>query len=110
MNRLPRFATTAVVSAGVGLAVLGLGGGTAQAEYWWHWCPGQQPPSGSADRVIDWDWTVCHDYYYQSDGNGYRPADIIDEAGHVYSAAPVARPPYCPPWNVIVGPSACGGL
>lgn len=109
MNLLS-IATTAVATAGLGLAGMGLGAGTADAEYWWHWCPGQPPPSGASNRVIDWDWTVCHDYYYQSDGNGYRPADIIDESGRVYSAAPIARPPDCPPWNVIVGPSACGGL
>lgn len=60
----------------------------AEAAYWWHWCPGQELPAGTQDRVVDWDWNVCHDYYYQSNGNGNQPADIIDEAGRVYSAAP----------------------
>jgi hypothetical protein len=110
-HHLKEIAVGAIVSGGLALAGLGLTAGAAHADpYWFHWCPGQEHPSGTADRNVDWDWNVCHAYYYQSDGNGNHPADLIDETGRVYSAAPVARPDYCPPWNVVIGPSACGGL
>lgn len=84
-----RIATTVVLSGGLALAALGLGTGTAQAEYWFNWCPGQPQPYPATNRVIDWDWNVCHSYRYN--GN-----DVIDEAGRVYPATP-------PPPGAICG-------
>lgn len=85
MNRVShRMAKTAVTS---GLALVwALGGGTAEADdyYWFRWCPGQVNPAFSSDRVVDWDWTVCHKYRYE--GN-----TAIDDTGRVYPAP--ARPP-----------------
>jgi hypothetical protein len=72
MNRLMKGSATALlVSAGLGCAALGLGGGTAQADNgdWGpahHWCPGQPLPD-TGNRVTDplrWDMTICHTYYY----------------------------------------------
>lgn len=86
MINFARFATAAAVSGGLALAGLGFTAGTASADdyYWFTWCPGQIPPSGTTDRVVDWDWNVCHNYRYN--GN-----DLIDETGRVYPAP--APPP-----------------
>jgi hypothetical protein len=40
MNRISRFATTVLVSGGLGLAGLGLGAGIANAGGAYQWCPG----------------------------------------------------------------------
>jgi hypothetical protein len=59
-------ATTAVVSAGLGLAAFGLATGTAGAqpvfapEY--QWCPGDFWDPGWGDN---WDWGVCHDDHHR---------------------------------------------
>jgi len=66
MNRVSRIATTVVASGALGLAAFGLGAGVAQADTW---CPGQPVPGGFVD--VDWDWTVCHNYYAMS--RGYPP-------------------------------------
>ena len=82
MNRTTRLATTVVLSGGLGLAGLGLGAGTAQAGPIFgpsyeggncpggitctHWCPGDPLIPGSS--VITWDWNVCHDWYWNSEG------------------------------------------
>ena len=66
------FATSLLVSGGLGLAGLGLAAGTAQAGAF-HWCPGDPPITGytpdpatghmiSGPIYPDWDTTVCHDY------------------------------------------------
>ena len=83
MNRISRFATSVLVSGGLGLAGLGLASGTAQANPFWgpsygggncppgvgtctHWCPGDPPIPGS--QVITWDWNICHDWHWNSEG------------------------------------------
>jgi hypothetical protein len=82
MNRISRFATAVVVSGGLSLAGLGLATGTAQADPFWgpsynggncpggntctHWCPGDPLIPGS--QVITWDWNICHDWYWNSEG------------------------------------------
>ena len=79
MSRLSRFATALVVSGGVGMAGLGLGIGTAVADgpsyqggncpsglTCTHWCPGDPLIPGS--QVISWDWNVCHDWFWNSEG------------------------------------------
>ena len=74
-----RFATTVAVSGIVATAGLSLGAGTASAEgpsyqggncppgmTCTHWCPGDPVPPGS--QVVSWDWNVCHDWYWNSEG------------------------------------------
>ena len=76
-------AATALVSSGLGLAV---GAGTAQAQPvlpfpaddggWGpphHWCPGQLPLPATGNHITDplnWDWNVCHTYYFLWEGMG----------------------------------------
>ena len=57
MNRISRFATTVVMSGGLGLAGLALGAGPAQADTW---CPGDHMFNG----IPNWDTSVCHEYYW----------------------------------------------
>ncbi|MBP1823199.1 hypothetical protein [Mycobacterium sp. OAE908] len=95
-----------LLSTGVAITGIGLASGTAQADpHWFHWCPGQSRPV-SDDRPIDWDWSVCHAFYLQSSGNGYQPADLIDESGRVYPAAPAVPP--ATPCMPFIGPLPCG--
>jgi hypothetical protein len=139
MNRTSRFATTVVVSGSLGLAGLGLGLGTAQADPSWgpsygggncppgigtctHWCPGDPPIPGSEFGVISWDWNICHDWYWNSEGTVDIASNTIYPWRGVPHEAPPPPPPpgppppapprpaHCPPWNVIIGPSECGGL
>jgi hypothetical protein len=73
--------------------------------------------------VITWDWNVCHDWYWNSEGVVDIAANTIYPWRGVPHEAPpppppptgpppppAPRPAYCPPWNVIIGPSECGGL
>lgn len=90
MNGFSRFAIAAVTAGGLASAALGFTAAPASADYYWfNWCPGQPPPSATTDRVVDWDWNICHRYRYQ--GN-----DLIDEAGRIYPAPP-------PPPGAICG-------
>jgi hypothetical protein len=57
MNRISKFATSVVMSGGLGLAGLVLGVGPAQADTW---CPGDYMFTG----IPNWDMSVCHDYYW----------------------------------------------
>ena len=126
MSRIPRFATTVVVSGALGLAGLGLGAGAAVAEPppvvpgGYTWCPGQALPFSG----LGWDMGACHTYYFVPFGQGNVPlADLQGNPRESWIWADTApppptnpppplppRPPNCPPWNVIIGPSECGGL
>ncbi len=142
MNRIAHLATTLVVSGGVGLAGLTLASGTAQADnpFWGpsysgencppgvgsctHWCPGDPPIPGSEFGAISWDWNICHDWYWNSEGT----VDIATNTVYPWHGAPheaAPRPPApsgpppapaalpadCPPFNVaFFAPSRCGGL
>jgi hypothetical protein len=77
--QLSRIALTALVSAGVGLAGLGLAPASARADPntdWGpakHWCPGEPLPSTGnhvTDPLHDWNASVCHTYYYLWPGMG----------------------------------------
>lgn len=101
-------AATALVSGGLGLAV---GGGIAQAQPgpfaaddggWGpsqHWCPGEQPEPRTGNHITDplnWDWNVCHTYYFLWPGMGNVSSMIWDGEN------PPPRPPplvglYCDP-------------
>jgi hypothetical protein len=59
MSRFARLATIVLTSSGLGLAGLSLAG-TAQANYYATWCPGDPIPGGFAPEDVDWDWSVCH--------------------------------------------------
>jgi hypothetical protein len=138
MSRLSRFATALAVSGGIGLAGLGIGAPTAQADPAWgpsyeggncpwgvtctHWCPGDPLIPGS--QVISWDWDICHDWYWTSEGvvdvasNTIYPwhgvpheAPPLPAVGpHPPVPPPQPLPPDCPPWSPILAPSRCGGL
>ena len=142
MDRISRFAATVLISGGLGLAGLGLATGAAQADnpFWGpsygggncppgvgtctHWCPGDPPIPGSEFGAISWDWNICHDWYWNSEGT----VDIASNTvypwhGVPHEAAPQPPPPqgpppalpprpaHCPPFNVpFFAPSECGGL
>lgn len=120
MNRVSRFATAAVISGGLGLAGLGLGVGAAPAQPGGYtWCPGQALPS----QGLRWDMNVCHTFYTVPFGTGNVPMFDVDGNpldSYMWADSPPPppgpppplppRPAYCPPWNVIIGPSECGGL
>jgi hypothetical protein len=52
-------ATTVLVAGGLGLASLALAG-TAHADYYANWCPGQPIPGDFAPEDVNWDSSVCH--------------------------------------------------
>ncbi len=142
MNRIAHLATTLVVSGGVGLAGLTLASGTAQADnpFWGpsysgescppgvgsctHWCPGDPPIPGSEFGAISWDWNICHDWYWNSEGTvDIATNTVYPWHGAPHEAAPPPPPPSgpppapapwpadCPPFNVpFFAPSRCGGL
>lgn len=72
MKKYARFAaSTAVVTAGLGLVGLGAATG-AQAHVGpfpnYHWCPGQQWDPGWGNN---WEWNACHDDFHR-DIDGYN--------------------------------------
>ena len=134
MGRMSRYAIAVVVSGGVSLA----GMATAQADPAWgpsynggncpgsytctHWCPGDALYSWS--NMVAWDWNVCHDWYWNSEGTVDVATNIIypwHGTPHDAGPPPPALPPYtppppqplpadCPPWSPFLAPSRCGGL
>jgi len=138
MKRMARLATTVVVSGGIGLAGLGLATGTAQVDPIWgpsyeggncpegvtctHWCPGDSLIPGN--QVITWDWNICHDWYWDSEGTVDVATNIVYPwHGVTHEAVPPPAvgpapppapwqplPPDCPPWSPILAPTRCGGL
>ncbi|MCX2715794.1 hypothetical protein [Mycolicibacterium sp. J2] len=107
MNRFTRMAATVVMSGGVGLIVLG-GAGTADADgpsyqggncpgglTCTHWCPGDPLIPGAEFGVITWDWNICHDWYWTSEGTvDIATNTVYPWRGTPHQAAPVppARP------------------
>jgi hypothetical protein len=77
----------------LGLAALGLAGGTAEASPvpTYHWCPGN-PWDPSWSPVLDWNWNQCHDWQR---AGGPAPASW-GPWGPPPPWAPPAPPP--PPW------------
>ena len=94
-------ATTALVSAGLGMAGLAFGAGAAHADMYvpYHWCPGQPLPStgNHITNPIVWDMGVCHTYEYVPFGQGNVAQNIWDGPD-----APLPPPP-APP-----APPQCG--
>ena len=97
-RRIPRLATTVLVSGGLGLAALGLGAGIANAGGPYQWCPGQGMPN---DDPVVWDMSVCHTWYAVHYGQGNvpyadgRPSYIWDGDN------PPGPPPQ--PWTPLPG-------
>jgi hypothetical protein len=105
MNRVSRFAMTLLAAGGVGLA--GLASPAADAEIGpsyqggncppgltcTHWCPGDPVPPGS--QVVSWDWNVCHDWYWNSEGI----VDVTTNMMYPWSGVPhpAAPPPVFAP-------------
>jgi hypothetical protein len=100
------------------------GGNCPGGNTWTNWCPGDPLIPGSEFGVISWDWNVCHDWYWNSEGvvdiatnvvypwhgvphdNGPVPAPLPPAP----SLPPQPLPADCPPWSPILAPSRCGGL
>ena len=72
-------AATALVGGARGLAAFGLGAGVAHAQP--TWCPGDPVPGGFTD--VDWDWTVCHNYYAMTRGVPPRIVGLKVEDGAI---------------------------
>jgi hypothetical protein len=133
MTAISRLAAAIALSGGLSLAGLA----TAQADPAFgpsysggncppgitctHWCPGDALYSWS--NMVAWDWNVCHDWYWNSEGTVDVATNIVYPwHGAPHEAPPppplpvgpppppAPRPAHCPPWNVIIGPSECGGL
>jgi hypothetical protein len=98
-SRIARWATTAVLTGGLGLAGLGLGAGIANAGGPYQWCPGQDRGGfGGAFNTPgppNWDWGVCHTYYIVPMGQGNVSPSIWAD-----SAPP---PPAPQPWTPLPG-------
>ncbi len=116
---MKRIFAGALLSGGVAVAGLGLGDGTAIAQGVYTWCPGQPLPM----HGLGWDMNVCHSYQTVPFGTGNVPmhdvnGNPMDSYLWMDSPPPPLGPPpplpprpaHCPPWNVIIGPSECGGL
>jgi len=120
-TNIKRTIVGALLAGGVAAAGLGLGTGTATAQNppVGTWCPGQATPAGP----MGWDPNVCHTFWYVPFGKGN--VALFDLKGNPMDSyvwadsppppmgpppPPAPRPAHCPPWNVIIGPSECGGL
>jgi hypothetical protein len=83
-KNMKKMAGMAMLSGSLGLAALGLGAGTAQADSGpFHWCPGDpmqypQPAPHSGDQAgpgvyYNWDMNVCHTWYWVAHEKGNVP-------------------------------------
>jgi len=82
-RQIAGLAAAALASGGISLAAFGLGAGIAQADEPTSgtWCPGQRVPGGFTE--VNWDWTVCHNYYVQVRGMPPRIVGLkVEDGGH----------------------------
>jgi hypothetical protein len=111
MSRIWLAAAGVLVTAGLGCVGLGVGEGIAVAQPdpfatddggWGpphHWCPGEQPVPATGNHITDplnWDWNVCHTYYFLWPGMGNVSSLIWDGEN------PPPKPP--PPMGVYCDP------
>ena len=111
MSRVSRFAAAAVMAGVVAVSGLTSGTGSAAAEgpsynggncpggmTCTHWCPGDPAIPGS--QVLSWDWNICHDWYWNSEGI----VDVNSSTIYPWSGVPhqVAPPP--PPMGPAPAP------
>jgi hypothetical protein len=119
-RRIAGLATTVLLSAGLGLAALGLGAGTANAYTYgpFQWCPGQDMPNDPprSDAELVWDMSICHTYWFEYDVRTHAPARYWEGENlfptPIPPPPPQPLPPDCPlpfPFPFFV-PSKCGGL
>jgi len=96
-------ATTVLVSGGLGLASFALAG-TAHAIP--GWCPGDPPNWAPHIATWDFDWSVCHNFHYASDGV------VDDDTGTLYPYDGGAPRPWVqgplPPASSPGGPQCIG--
>jgi len=119
-HTVKRIVAGALLSGGVVVTGLGVGAGSAVAESpGYTWCPGQPLPR----HGLGWDMNVCHTFWTVQAGTGNVPMFDVNgnqQASSFWMDSPPPppgpppplppRPAHCPPWNVILGPSECGGL
>ncbi len=98
MNSTLRCAAIVVVSAGLGLAAVGLGVPPAHADGARTWCPGDDPRGGPGGPFVtsppNWDWNVCHTFYIVPAGQGNVSPGIWADSpppGGVPAPAPCGR-------------------
>lgn len=101
-----RIATTVAVSAGLGLAGIAVGPGTAQAYTYgpFQWCPGQPMPNDPPrpPDQLNWDMSVCHTYYYDWDVFTHSPVTYWE--GPNLFPTPIPPPPGPPPGTPFCSP------
>jgi hypothetical protein len=106
------FAASVLTFGCFGWAVLGLGEGFAQAQPirpvpaddndWGpphHWCPGQLPVPDTGNNVTDplnWDWHVCHTYYFVYQGMG-NVSKVVWDGDNPPPKPPPPMGLYCDP-------------
>lgn len=80
---LASLATAALAAGGLGLFT-----GIAHADAGpYQWCPGNNPGgfgggfTSSADATPNWDWNICHIYYYVDEGRGNVSSTVWEGAG-----------------------------
>ncbi|EHB57853.1 hypothetical protein MycrhDRAFT_0288 [Mycolicibacterium rhodesiae JS60] len=68
-----------------------------------HWCPGDPAIPGS--QVLSWDWNVCHDWYWNSEGIVDVTTNMIYPwRGAPHQAAPPPQFSPAPPPPPPAGP------
>jgi hypothetical protein len=113
MNGITRISTTVLVSAGLGLAGIGMASGTATAQPGptplTRWCPGQNKPARAP--WPDFDWSVCHHYEGSAQGIIDLDTGILHRAPELDPSAtpPPPNPPECIGFFPLPGvdPSHC---
>jgi hypothetical protein len=97
VNGITRVATTVLVSAGMGLAGIGMASGTAMARPGpaplTTWCPGQNKPAQAPWPGFD--WSVCHHYEGTAQGILDLDTGILHPAPELVPTGP--PPPPNPP-------------
>jgi hypothetical protein len=95
----------AVVGTGTAQAHPGLTPFPADNDDWGpahHWCPGQKPVPTTGNHITDplnWDWNVCHTYYFIWPGMGNVSSMIWD------GDDPPPKPPPAPALNFCPNPA-----
>ena len=71
-HTLKKITAGALLAGGLAIPGLGYNVAIAYADTFspHHWCPGQRkdPPTGPGE--VDWDWNVCHTFYFTNYGMG----------------------------------------
>ena len=70
-----RIAAGALLASTAAVVGFGLSSVAAQADTGvpHQWCPGDSDPTAPHPGGFDWDWNVCHTYYWVKSGQGNVP-------------------------------------